>query len=135
MRTQYPPIETNLPPVESRCIEILSDTLLGYSGFRKAEFDLNNGNLHFAYDPQVLSDQQALNLLRRAGEKAWERVNLCSRKNETTCSQCVVAMQAGLAEHYQRLAKETHKPQTQYRNGLIEIQLNILGQSRFEPQL
>jgi hypothetical protein len=59
---------------------VLSDTLRGYAGIRQADFNLENGQLKLAYDPRIISDEDALQLVRRAGEKAYGRVVQCALK-------------------------------------------------------
>lgn len=119
--------ESNLPYPGTRCTDVLGDTLLGYAGIRQAEFDLENGHLRIRYDPQVLSDELALRLVRQAGERAWERASACALKNGETCRECALAMGDELVRHYQRLAEAPFSPQILLTDGLIEIRLESLS--------
>jgi len=74
--------ETELPASGTRCTDVISDTLQGYAGMHQAEFDVENGHLNLTYDPQILSDEYALNLVRKASRQAYGRVLHCATKSE-----------------------------------------------------
>ncbi len=113
-----------LPDHGVRCTDVLEDTLSGYAGIHKAEFDLEKGRFQLAYDPRVLSDEYALTLVRKAGEKAWERVSHCALKSGGTCAGCVAEMSQELRDHYKQLSQLQLAPNTEFGNGLMDIQLN-----------
>ncbi|HEX9030155.1 MAG TPA: heavy metal translocating P-type ATPase [Anaerolineales bacterium] len=115
--------EHNLPDEGTRCTDILSDTLRGYAGIQQAEFDLNNGRLNVTYDPHVLSDEHAIRLVRKAGERAYGRVTQCAFKGEAACAGCLAAMEGELLEHYRSLARLPLATQAQFQNGRMEIEL------------
>ncbi|MGE5222937.1 MAG: heavy metal translocating P-type ATPase [Omnitrophica WOR_2 bacterium] len=126
------PGEVELPEAGTRCTDILSDTLRGYSGIHQAEFDVDQGRLNIAYDPRILSDEHALHLVRKAGETAWERVSKCGQKGEAACQGCLLAMNSELGQHYRRLARVQTMPESKFDNGLMKIQLNSSGWETIE---
>ena len=89
----------------NRCVDVLDHTLRGYAGIQRAEFDAATGRLHVAYDPQVLSDQRALSLVRQAGQTAAERVAECTLREGALCQNCPTTPRPELASHFQRLAQ------------------------------
>jgi Cd2+/Zn2+-exporting ATPase len=115
--------EVIIPEHGTRCTDVLSDTLRGYAGIHQAEFDLDHGRLRVDYDPRILSDEHALGLVRKAGERAYGRVTQCALKSEAACGACAAQMGKELFNHYQRLADLSPGTQTQYTDGLMEIQL------------
>jgi Zn2+/Cd2+-exporting ATPase len=116
-------LNNQLPDPGTRCTDVLSDTLRGYSGIRGVEFDLDRGKLQVAYDPRSLSDEHAIRLVRKAGEVAWERVSNCALKNEGTCGDCLSQMGSELAEHYRNLARNPVTPVAQFNNGIMNVNL------------
>lgn len=121
-----------LPESGTRCTDVLSDTLRGYSGIREVEFDVDQGRLQVAYDPRALSDERAMQLVRKAGEQAWERVSHCAMKNGGTCGECVAEMSSELARHYQTLAHAYVAPEARYNNGVMDVQLKKLDLAEHE---
>lgn len=115
--------ELPLPDPGTRCTDVLSDTLRGYAGIHRAEFDLQNGQLSVTYDPHVLSDEHALRLVRRAGERAYGRVTQCALKSDAACGACAAQMGSDLFEHYRRLAALPAISKTNFLEGRMEIQL------------
>jgi Zn2+/Cd2+-exporting ATPase len=115
--------EIELPDEGTRCTDVLGDTLQGYAGIRRAEFDVEHGRLSVTYDPQILSDESALRIVRRAGERAYGRVTQCALRSDEACAACALQMGDELARHYQNLAKLPVQPQTLFQNGQMEIQL------------
>lgn len=115
--------ELSLPEHGSRCTDVLSDTLQGYAGIRRAEFDVDTGGLKLDYDPRLVSDELALHLVRKAGETAYGRVTQCALKNDRTCASCASAMGQELARHYQRLAQLEPAAKTQFANGVMKVSL------------
>lgn len=124
-----PALEQGLPDEELRCTEVLQDTLSGYAGIHGAEFDLQDGRFKVSYDPQVISHELALTLVRRAGSKAFSRVSSCAQKGELACAACTAEMRSGLIEHYRSLANLQVAPQAVMSNGRIEIELSRPAQS------
>jgi len=66
--------ESKLPESGTRCTDVLSDTLQGYAGIHQAEFDLQNGHLNLSFDPNVLNNEYALSLVRKASRQARRTV-------------------------------------------------------------
>jgi Zn2+/Cd2+-exporting ATPase len=115
--------EIELPPSGTRCTDVLSDTLKGYSGVQGVEFDVDNGRLQVAYDPRVISDEHALRMVRRAGVTAWERVSHCMLKNGEACESCLDHMNSELIEHYRSAASLPVTPQAEFLDGVMKVQL------------
>jgi Zn2+/Cd2+-exporting ATPase len=113
-----------LPPSGSRCTEVLSDTLKGYSGIHGVELDTKKGRLQVMYDPRAISDEHAMRLVRQAGKLAWERVSHCAFKGDNACSDCLTEMSKELGVHYQKLAVIPIEPVTNFNNGVMSVQLN-----------
>ncbi len=121
-------VEIQLPEPGSRCTDVLSDTLEGFAGIRKAEFDVNSGRLQLAFDPRVISNEHALRLVQRAGEVAYRRTAECALKGDQACKGCLLAMGGELGQHYRQLARTQIAPQVQYTQGQMNIVLdNPLG--------
>jgi Zn2+/Cd2+-exporting ATPase len=118
----------SLPDPDTRCTQVLSDVLRGYSGIREVEFDVDNGRLQVAYDPRVISDERATNLIRQAGEQAWERVSHCYLKSGNACEACLHQMSDELVEHYQKLARVHMAPFSSFDDGVMTVTLDNLGQ-------
>ena len=93
--------EIELPESGTRCTDVLSDTLKGYAGIHQAEFDVENGHLNLTYDSQILSDEYALSLVRKASRQAYGRVLHCASKSEAACGACAAHMGKELYAHYQ----------------------------------
>ncbi len=108
------------PPL--RCTDVLSDTLRGYAGIREADFDLRTGRLKIVYDPRILDHGQALNLVRRAGERAWAQVQRCALADTPACADCVAGLSAELATHFRALAQGDLTP-AEFREGHIVVRL------------
>lgn len=118
----------NLPAGHgSRCTDVLSDTLEGYAGIEKANFDLGKGTLKIDYDPRVLSHEQAKQILQKSGQNATQRMMQCLAKGPAACANCAGEMGQELTRHYQSLATLT-VPAVHFlsggENGVIEVQLN-----------
>ena len=129
---QSNPLIMHLPDPNTRCTDVLSDTLKGYAGIRGVEFDVENGRLQIAYDQRSISDEYAMRLVRQAGELAWERVSHCALKGNGACGQCLTEMSSDLIQHYQKLARVQLAPQAQFKNGIMHVQLDPAGQLRSE---
>ena len=115
--------ETELPDHGTRCTDVLSDTLRGYAGIHQADFDLENGHLNVVYDPHVLSDENALRVVRKAGERAYSRAVQCAFKSEEACKACTAQMSGELLEHYERLSQMHGITQSGFHNGHMQVQL------------
>jgi hypothetical protein len=79
-------------PEGGRCTDVLSDTLTGYAGIHQAEFDVASGYFSLSYDPHVLSEENALRLVRTAGRQAYTRTLQCQHKSEGACRACTLQM-------------------------------------------
>jgi Zn2+/Cd2+-exporting ATPase len=115
--------EQIVPGVGTRCTDVLSDTLRGYAGIQGVEFDVNKGRLQVNYDPRMISDERAMRLVRRAGERAWERVSHCALKNGKTCGECLSNLNNDLVIYYKNLASRSVAPISSFRDGVIEVRL------------
>ena len=117
-------IETELPEEGTRCTDVLSDTLRGFAGIREADFDLESGHLNLTYDPHILSDENALRLVRKAGQQAYGRAVQCASKNNATCAACLREMGAEVSQHYEVLAKMPQQTQARYTKGHMLVELS-----------
>ena len=75
-------MNSTLPKTETRCTEILSDTLRGYAGIQEVDYDYTNGNLKAVFDPRLISNERALEVVNNAGREASMRVAQCAAKRE-----------------------------------------------------
>jgi len=117
-------IKTQLPPKESRCTEILSDTLRGYEGIEEVNYDYETGSLKAVYDPRLLSNERALQVVQKAGQAASMRVAQCASKKEfgsAACAGCAGALGQQLALQYQTAAT---LPSANFNNNALEVRLN-----------
>lgn len=128
------PLNISLPPVASRCTDVLIDTLRGYQGIRDVEFDLNSGNLKVSYDPRLLSPEHALSLVRHSAQIATQRVMQCLSKREAgleACTYCTLEMHQALLQHYRSAMT---LPQVNFQNGVILASLEsgeaVLAESK-----
>jgi len=115
--------ELDLPDKAVRCTEVLGDTLRGFTGVQSAEFDVKTGRLSLGYDPRLISDEQALQIVRRAGAAAYGRVTHCAQKEEAACAACLAELGDELKHYYSTLARLEGAPLTRFRDGVMEIQL------------
>jgi Zn2+/Cd2+-exporting ATPase len=113
----------DLPLAGTRCTDVLSDTLRGYSGIQRVDFDVENGRLQIAFDPRQISDEHALSLVQKAGGQAWERVSQCVLKNGNACESCMNEMSSELVGHYRSLADHSVSPQAHFASGVMSVQL------------
>jgi Cd2+/Zn2+-exporting ATPase len=125
-------LELELPLSGTRCTDVLNDTLTGYAGIRQAQFDVDSGQLSVVYDPHILSDENALRIVQKAGEQAYGRVTHCAAKGEAACEACLSEMGTQLMDHYKNLAHLETGSQTHYQNGRMSIQLASTGASSVE---
>jgi Cd2+/Zn2+-exporting ATPase len=124
-------IELELPPTGTRCTDVLNDTLTGYAGIHQAEFNVDSGHLSVIYDPHILSDENALRIVQKAGEQAYGRVTHCAAKGEAACEACLSEMGEQLINHYKSLAALETASRTRYQDGRMSI--NLVG--RGSPSL
>lgn len=115
--------ELGLPDRAERCTEVLSDTLRGFTGVQSAEFDVNTGRLRVGYDPRLISDERALQIVRQVGAAAYGRVTHCAQKGEAACAACLAELGDDLKHYYSTLAHLEGAPLTRFRDGVMEIQL------------
>jgi Cd2+/Zn2+-exporting ATPase len=117
----------SLPEHGHRCTDVLRDTLTGFAGIQQAELDLENGKLNVAYDPRILSREQAMRLIHRSGQQATHRVMQCRLKGAGACAACAGELGSNLVEHYSRVAR-LQIPATRFQaagqTGTIEVNLN-----------
>ena len=112
------------PDHGSRCTDVLSDTLMGFAGIERADLDLEKGRLHVAYDPRVISHEQAHRLIQRSGQHATHRVMQCRAKGPSACAACAGEMGAALTQHYESLAAmPVSNFLTGTQTGTIEVNL------------
>jgi hypothetical protein len=114
------PSDIETPESGARCTDVLSDTLRGYAGIRKAEFDLENGHLSIAYDPRVLSDEHALHLVGTEWRKAWAG-DACAEREEAAAR--AQTQMGRLFKRYQQIASLPAEAQTRFSAGQMSIQL------------
>jgi len=115
---------TTLPKVGMRCTDALTDTLRGYQGIEKVEFDTKNGQLKAVYDPRILSNERAMQVIRQSGETAAMRLAQCAAKREhgvAACTGCAGAMGKALIAQYEAAAT---LPVASIQNGVIAANLN-----------
>jgi Cd2+/Zn2+-exporting ATPase len=117
-------ISIPLPKKESSCTEIFSDNLRGYAGIEEVDYDYNTGSLKAVYDPRLLSNENALRVIQKAGQAASTRVAQCALKREhgsAACANCAGALGRQLALQYQAAA---NLPSANFKNNAIEVRLN-----------
>ncbi|NOH04512.1 MAG: hypothetical protein HND47_22365 [Chloroflexi bacterium] len=88
-----------LPKKETRCTEIFSDTLRGYAGIQEVDYDYTDGRLKAVYDPRLISNERALEVINHAGREASMRVAQCAAKRERgeeACAECAGELAAQL---------------------------------------
>ncbi len=112
-------------PIEGgRCTDALADTLRGYQGIEKVEFDVDNGQLKAVYDPRILSNEMAVRVIRQSGQVAATRAAQCMAKKElgaSACTNCTAMMGNQLIAQYQNAA---NLPVASMTNGVIAASLN-----------
>ncbi|MGE5251800.1 MAG: heavy metal translocating P-type ATPase [Bacteroidota bacterium] len=112
-----------LPGKESRCTEILSDTLQGYAGIEGVDYDYTTGSLRATYDPRLLTDESALEVINQAGRRASMRVAQCAARRErgdSACAGCAQELAKKLAMQYEGVGSA---PNATFRNNTVEIRL------------
>ncbi|MBL8064052.1 MAG: cadmium-translocating P-type ATPase [Anaerolineales bacterium] len=112
-----------LPKPETRCTEILSDTLRGYAGIQEVDYDYTNGNLKAVFDPRKISNERALEVVHHAGREASMRVAQCAAKRERgeeACAQCAGELAAQLVHQYETAAS---LPTATFRKNTLEMRL------------
>jgi len=121
--------ETNdLPEPQNRCTEIFSDTLRGYAGIQEVDYDYTTGSLRASYDPRLLNNERALEVINHAGREASMRVAQCEAKRargESACAQCSSDLAKQLSHQYESAAS---LPTANFRKNTVEVKLNA---SRF----
>ncbi len=119
-----PDLSIPLPNKESSCTEVLSDTLRGYAGIEEVDYDYTTGSLKAVYDPRLLSNESALQVIQKAGQAASTRVAQCALKREhgsAACVNCAGALGRQLTLQYQNAA---NLPTADFKNNAIEVRLN-----------
>lgn len=113
-----------LPKAETRCTEIFSDTLRGFAGIEEVDYDYKTGSLKAVYDPRLLSNERALQVVNQAGREASMRVAQCAAKRERgeeACAQCAGHLATQLVSQYEAAAM---LPSAKFANNALEIRLN-----------
>ena len=88
------------------------------------DYDYNTGSLKAVYDPRLLSNESALQVIQKAGQAASIRVAQCASKREhgsAACANCAGALGRQLALQYQAAA---NLPTANFDNNAIEVRLN-----------
>jgi len=122
MTTTSPSIQ--LPKEGGRCTDALADTLRGYQGIEKVDFNAELGQLRAVYDPRILSNENAMQVIRQSGQVAAMRAAQCAAKREhglPACASCAGAMGKQLIAQYQAAAS---LPSATFQNGIIAASLN-----------
>lgn len=117
-------MNSNLPKSETRCTEIFSDTLRGYAGIQEVDYDYTDGSLKAVFDPRLISNERALEVINNAGREASMRVAQCAAKRERgeeACAHCAGELAAQLAHQYEAAAS---LPTATFRKNTVEVKLN-----------
>ncbi len=113
-----------IPAADARCTEILSDTLRGFAGIEEVDYDYKTGSLKAVYDPRLLSNERALQVVNQAGREASMRVAQCAAKRERgeeACANCAGHLAKQLVSQYETAAS---LPTAKFVNNALEIRLN-----------
>ncbi len=113
-----------LPAPEERCTEVFFDTLKSYQGIEKVVYDFQAGSLKAVYDPRVITNEQAVQVVRQAGQTASERVAQCAFKRERglpACADCAGELNLSLMNQY---AAAATLPTAAFSNHSITVSLN-----------
>ncbi|HNC07649.1 MAG TPA: heavy metal translocating P-type ATPase [Anaerolineales bacterium] len=119
------------PKKEVRCTQIFSDTLRGYAGIQEVDYDYSDGSLKAVFDPRLISNERALEVVNYAGREASMRVAQCAAKRERgeeACAECIGELATQLARQYETAATV---PTATFRKNTLEVKLNapLLGTS------
>ena len=119
------------PKKEVRCTQIFSDTLRGYAGIQEVDYDYSDGSLKAVFDPRLISNERALEVVNHAGREASMRVAQCAAKRERgeeACAECIGELAIQLARQYETAATV---PTATFRKNTLEVKLNapLLGTS------
>jgi Cd2+/Zn2+-exporting ATPase len=117
-------MNSTLPNKETRCTEILSDTLRGYAGIQEVDYNYADGSLKAVFDPRLISSERALEVVNHAGREASMRVAQCAAKRERgeeACANCAGELAAQLAHQYEAAAT---LPTATFRKNTLEVKLN-----------
>lgn len=109
----------------TRCTDVLEDTLRGYAGIQQVDFDLENGRLQAVFDPRLLSPEETVQVIRKAGQEAFSRVQQCAARaafGEQACSQCAAELGVALQERYQAVSQ---LPTANLRGNVVEATLSL----------
>ena len=86
---------------------------------------MENGQLKAVYDPRILSNEHAMQVIRQSGEAAALVVAQCAAKREfgaPACANCAGAMGKVLMAQYQAAAK---LPSASFHNGVIAAKAGV----------
>lgn len=121
-----------LPKKEVRCTQIFSDTLRGYAGIQEVDYDYESGKLKAVYDPRLIDNERALEVINNAGREASMRVAQCVAKRERgeqACAECAGELATHLAHQYEIAATV---PTAIFRKNTLEVKLNPSGTATSE---
>ena len=116
-----------MPKKEVRCTQFFSDTLRGYAGIQEVDYDYESGNLRAVYDPRLINNERALEVVQHAGREASMRVAQCIAKRERgeqACAECAGELATQLAHQYEIAA---NIPTATFRKNTLEVRLNGSG--------
>lgn len=116
-----------IPKKEVRCTQFFSDTLRGYAGIQEVDYDYESGNLKAVYDPRLINNERALEVVQHAGREASMRVAQCIAKRERgeqACAECAGELATQLAHQYEIAA---NIPTATFRKNTLEVRLNGSG--------
>ncbi len=116
-----------IPKKEVRCTQFFSDTLRGYAGIQEVDYDYESGNLRAVYDPRLINNERALEVVQHAGREASMRVAQCIAKRERgeqACAECAGELATQLAHQYEIAA---NIPTATFRKNTLEVRLNGSG--------
>lgn len=125
--------QIKLPPEGTRCTDVFAETLQGYQGIEKVEYNYENGSLKAIVDQRIISGERALQIIRQAGEAASLRVAQCAAKRahgNPACASCAGALGQSLQAQYQAAAA---LPNVTFQNGVISASLNPPHLSEIDP--
>jgi len=104
----------------NHCTDVLADTLRGYQGIEEVEFNVDTGQLKAIYDPRILTNEMALQVIRQAGQAVVTRATQCAAKKEyglSVCANCTAALEQQLVSQFHTAAT---LPTASFNNGVIK---------------
>ncbi|MEJ5223188.1 MAG: HAD-IC family P-type ATPase, partial [Anaerolineales bacterium] len=117
-------LQIKLPPEGTRCTDVFAETLQGYQGIEKVEYNYEDGSFKAIVDQRIISQERAMQLIRQAGEVASMRVAQCASRREhgnPACANCAGALGLKLQAQYQAAAA---LPAVTFQDSVISATLN-----------